>query len=804
MPAITSFSYWEKITLDKIDVEGDFNPYQRILLDVFFLDDNPDYGWVCGYNSIIIRTTDGGDNWIASKALLDNQLEHIMFVNEKVGFTSGQQLNHREDESENGSIFKSTDGGATWRNISPIVDDNGSRETSIWGHYFTDENTGIAIRSGCGEQTIYRTTDGGESWTSVSYNVDATSMCEAILLNPEGKGYASSSGWIWETTDGGRTWDTLIDVFEIYEEPDFPDAIDTVRGWQEEITYSNGSFLVPFSWGCTGATAVDYGGAKFIKNYGEEINIEYFDKAFFGTFLINDSTGWAVGHDESVFYTEDYGRTWESRNCGITIGKALDDLWFTDENTGFLVGDAIYRYTGELIEPEPKIIAGNVCDSDSIFLTLDSKYDSVTWYNANKNEMIGTGDTIYVTDSDIYVAFAINDILCANGAYSNPIEINFPAQREIRISAFPSKISYCENEEVILQATVGFDNYNWNTGENTSEIKVNSPGEYIVESYVEEFDCYYRDTIRVTFSAIPEAIIEYEGNFINCSEESAVLRSANEFETYEWYRLEENTTSLFSNEREISISETGRYFLRIIDEYGCENISESLYFVFEDNFIELEFNSENSVDFDTVLYPDKYCKELIIRNTSSEIDHIIDSPYLYENIEFSLPLSQFPIVIPAGEERNLHVCFLPAALGLRADTLLFNDICSPIIVPLKGVGGIVDIEGNTRCDLDLDFNSVGFPNSKIRFGEPYPNPSNEKISVNFETNLPSIKLDIIIIDYLGNIGKFDRYEITYSDIVDKKAYGTVELFTNDLPTGTYLVLINNSTNYHSFKIQIQK
>ena len=45
--------HWEKAEIDP-SLRDDY------YLDVMFLDSDPDYGWACGYNTIL-RTTNGGE-----------------------------------------------------------------------------------------------------------------------------------------------------------------------------------------------------------------------------------------------------------------------------------------------------------------------------------------------------------------------------------------------------------------------------------------------------------------------------------------------------------------------------------------------------------------------------------------------------------------------------------------------------------------------------------------------------------------------------------------------------------------------
>src|SRR5690554_3906295 len=76
---------WEKV---EIPDRYSNNAY----LDIYFLPSNPNYGWICGFDSQVSFTNDGGVTWKtvkASDSLTSVQLESIHFVSETIGFTSG-------------------------------------------------------------------------------------------------------------------------------------------------------------------------------------------------------------------------------------------------------------------------------------------------------------------------------------------------------------------------------------------------------------------------------------------------------------------------------------------------------------------------------------------------------------------------------------------------------------------------------------------------------------------------------------------------------------------------------------------
>ena len=305
------FSQWKRVTnIPKPFDEGYY-------LDVYFLESNPQYGWTCGYNGVVLRTTDGGNSWDYAIIPFAYQLESIFFVNEKVGYTSGLV----GSTIPGGAIFKSVDGGKTWFNVSP------PGNVDIWGNIFLDANTGFAIGGGCGnEQQFYKTTNGGNSWIPLYDNYYDSGLSD-IMFDPNGIGYASSSGVIWRTTDVGRTWQVF--------------SITGPNDWQEEITLSGQTFLLPYSSGCTGSDGG--GGWRYSTDMGKTWKNQEMGIPMFGAFLLSPNKGWVVGWRESVYYTSDAGTTWELKNCGIDKGTDLDDIWCVNDTTVFIVGEGVWK-----------------------------------------------------------------------------------------------------------------------------------------------------------------------------------------------------------------------------------------------------------------------------------------------------------------------------------------------------------------------------------------------------------------------------------------------------------------------------
>jgi photosystem II stability/assembly factor-like uncharacterized protein len=107
------FSQWKRVT----NIPAAY--YNNYYLEISFLTNNHNLGWVCGFNGKVIRTVDGGKTWTGTQINGVNQLECIYFADSLTGFTSGE-----------GKIYKSTDGGVSFFDITD------PRATSVlWGNY---------------------------------------------------------------------------------------------------------------------------------------------------------------------------------------------------------------------------------------------------------------------------------------------------------------------------------------------------------------------------------------------------------------------------------------------------------------------------------------------------------------------------------------------------------------------------------------------------------------------------------------------------------------------------------------------
>lgn len=433
------------------------SPYDtNYWLDVFFLPANPQYGWVCGYKSSVLRTTDGGQTWqgvtVSSGTL---QLESIHFVSITVGYTSGS-----------GRIFRTTDGGQTWKDVSPssII----GKTSDLWGCFFVSPDTGVVIGGGCagGSQNFYRTTNGGQTWSVYRTSVRDIGMTDAMLYSSTGRGYASGSGTVWETSNGGQTWSLLF--------------ITGTRDWQEEITNIGSTFLLPVSGSACGGDETQ-GGMRMTVDNGQSWRRSLIGANMYGAFLLDSMRGWVCGGKGSAYYTPDGGKQWRKLDCGISPTDDLDDIWFITDSLGWVVGNSIYKLQTRAALPTHITVTGatTFCEGGSVVLTAPKGYRSYEWSNGE------TVPVITVRKTGMYFLTATDSLGCPYNFDTVRVEVRQPPTPSIASSG---ALNFCIGDSVKLDAPPGYQHYEWSNGETTQSIAVRESGSFNV-TVTDSFGC---------------------------------------------------------------------------------------------------------------------------------------------------------------------------------------------------------------------------------------------------------------------------------------------------------------------------
>ena len=113
-----------------------------------------------------------------------------------------------------GTVLRTTDGGSSWRNVSPP----GAGDLQFRDVEAFDARHAVVLAIGEGEASrVYRTDDGGATWTESFRNPDPAAFYDCLAFFDRRHGLAMSDPVdgrfrILSTSDGGRSWRVLPDT----------------------------------------------------------------------------------------------------------------------------------------------------------------------------------------------------------------------------------------------------------------------------------------------------------------------------------------------------------------------------------------------------------------------------------------------------------------------------------------------------------------------------------------------------------------------------------------------------------------
>jgi len=156
---------------------------------------------IVGDGNIILQTNDGGASWEATTVNTNGELKSIRFFNESKGIVVGY----------NAAVVLSNDGGTSWTVVPPedVIDINelGGGLALLEDVAYLDEQTIIA--AGQNQALVLKSTDGGLNWNRIDIN-SSLEIYAVDFANTQTGIAVGRSGRVYETYDGGNSWTETI------------------------------------------------------------------------------------------------------------------------------------------------------------------------------------------------------------------------------------------------------------------------------------------------------------------------------------------------------------------------------------------------------------------------------------------------------------------------------------------------------------------------------------------------------------------------------------------------------------------
>jgi len=258
---------------------------------------NSSIGYLCGEDGLIMKTTDGGLNWVTQNSWVTSRLYDIKFLNPDSGFAVGAS----------GLVLKTTDGGNTW--VTSYY-----QTSTIYTIEIVNRNLVFVGSAYTGGQ-LAKSTDFGSTWTAVTTSLITSSVYSIFFLDENNGWVGTASNGILYTSDGGSTW-------------------------TQQISLSNVVYDIKFKNNLLGFASDSKGNIYTTTNGGSNWS-SYLTpaKRALRAIAIDGDYIYVVGDAGSMYVSTDNGNTWTEKFS--YIGQALEfqrRVIFVNENVGFICG----------------------------------------------------------------------------------------------------------------------------------------------------------------------------------------------------------------------------------------------------------------------------------------------------------------------------------------------------------------------------------------------------------------------------------------------------------------------------------
>jgi photosystem II stability/assembly factor-like uncharacterized protein len=187
----------------------------------------------------IFRSTTGGGGWIAmnNNVVLDpgNPILNVTVApsNADVVYVTTAPVSSR------GKIFRTTNGGTDWTNITGLLPDRYMIDVAV---HPSDENIAYVTLSGFGTSHLYKTSNGGTAWSNIGSQLPDVPT-SAVVIDPELPNivYVGNDLGVYVTSNDGTQWSSFSEG--LYDATLIMDlSISRANRAIRAVTHGNGVF----------------------------------------------------------------------------------------------------------------------------------------------------------------------------------------------------------------------------------------------------------------------------------------------------------------------------------------------------------------------------------------------------------------------------------------------------------------------------------------------------------------------------------------------------------------------------------